>query len=318
MALFPRCFDALLLLVERRGELLDKDFLLHALWPDVVVEENSLAKVISDIRRALGETRDGGCIETVPRRGYRFIAKVGVLRSAREHGSRERPAARHPRAGRAASHLSEPGARRRDSQSRPGRRADHALRTTAPHRGPSHLVDHALRGNVVRAGAGGPRARRRRRDHGHHPARRQHRARQRAAGLRGGRRGVLGGEVRRRGFEHAGARGFDRRARGDRAHAGTGARRAAATAAPSRRPGRVRTLHPRALPDRQAHARLAAGSHCLPRARHRHRCALRAGARGTERSLDTSRPARRGLAEPAAARDHAEGTRRGRKGAGAR
>jgi DNA-binding winged helix-turn-helix (wHTH) protein/tetratricopeptide (TPR) repeat protein len=82
VALFPRCLDALLLLVERRGELLDKDFLLQALWPDVVVEENSLAKVISDIRRALGETRDGGCIETVPRRGYRFVAPVAVLRTS--------------------------------------------------------------------------------------------------------------------------------------------------------------------------------------------------------------------------------------------
>src|SRR5690349_14637790 len=82
VALFPRCFDALLLLVERRGELLDKDFLLKALWPDVVVDENSLAKVISDIRRALGEHRDAGSIETVPRRGYRFVARVGVLRSA--------------------------------------------------------------------------------------------------------------------------------------------------------------------------------------------------------------------------------------------
>jgi len=80
VALFPRCFDALLLLVERRGELLDKDFLLRALWPDVVVDENSLAKVISDIRRALGETRDLGCIETVPRRGYRFVAQVEVQR----------------------------------------------------------------------------------------------------------------------------------------------------------------------------------------------------------------------------------------------
>src|SRR6185503_16855651 len=84
VAMFPRCFDALLLLVERRGELLDKDFLLGVLWPDVVVEENSLAKVISEVRRALGETpRDsGGCIETVPRRGYRFIAEVGVHREA--------------------------------------------------------------------------------------------------------------------------------------------------------------------------------------------------------------------------------------------
>lgn len=82
VALFPRCLDALVLLVERRGELLDKDFLLRTLWPDVVVDENSLAKVISDIRRALGETRDSSCIETVPRRGYRFVARVAVLRSA--------------------------------------------------------------------------------------------------------------------------------------------------------------------------------------------------------------------------------------------
>ena len=83
VALFPRCFDALLLLVERRGELLDKDFLLQALWPDVVVDENSLAKVISELRRVLGEgVREGGCIATIPRRGYRFVGEVAVLRSA--------------------------------------------------------------------------------------------------------------------------------------------------------------------------------------------------------------------------------------------
>ena len=82
VALFPRCFDALLLLVERRGELLDKDFLLEALWPGVVVDENSLAKVISELRRVLGEgPREGGCIATVPRRGYRFAAEVAVLRA---------------------------------------------------------------------------------------------------------------------------------------------------------------------------------------------------------------------------------------------
>jgi len=79
VAMFPRCFDALLLLIERRGELLEKEFLLGTLWPDVVVDENSLAKVISDVRRALGEgPKDSGCIATVPRRGYRFIAPVEV------------------------------------------------------------------------------------------------------------------------------------------------------------------------------------------------------------------------------------------------
>jgi len=81
--MFPRCFDALLLLIERRGELLEKEFLLQALWPDVIVDENSLAKVISDVRRALGEgPKDSGCIATVPRRGYRFTASVTVLRDA--------------------------------------------------------------------------------------------------------------------------------------------------------------------------------------------------------------------------------------------
>jgi len=81
--MLPRCFDALLLLIERRGELLDKDFLLKALWPDVIVDENSLAKVISELRRALGEApRGAGCIETVSRRGYRFIADVEVHKEA--------------------------------------------------------------------------------------------------------------------------------------------------------------------------------------------------------------------------------------------
>jgi DNA-binding winged helix-turn-helix (wHTH) protein/tetratricopeptide (TPR) repeat protein len=79
VAMFPRCFDALLLLIERRGELLEKEFLLGTLWPDVVVDENSLAKVISEVRRALGEgPKDPGCIATVPRRGYRFTAPVEV------------------------------------------------------------------------------------------------------------------------------------------------------------------------------------------------------------------------------------------------
>ena len=89
--MFPRCFDALLLLVERRGELLDKDFLLQALWPDVVVDENSLAKVISEVRRALGEgPRDSGCIVTMPRRGYRFVADVEVHAQRRWQAGNER------------------------------------------------------------------------------------------------------------------------------------------------------------------------------------------------------------------------------------
>ena len=51
VVLTPRLFDALLYFVEHAGELLDKDALLAALWPGLVVEENSLSQAISSLRR---------------------------------------------------------------------------------------------------------------------------------------------------------------------------------------------------------------------------------------------------------------------------
>jgi TolB-like protein/DNA-binding winged helix-turn-helix (wHTH) protein/Flp pilus assembly protein TadD len=78
--LSPRHFDALAYFVEHRGELLDKDRLLEALWPGQVVEENSLNKLISVLRKALGD--DGAnrrFLLTVPRRGFRFVADVRQL-----------------------------------------------------------------------------------------------------------------------------------------------------------------------------------------------------------------------------------------------
>ena len=73
----PRAFDALLHLVERSGELLTKRELLKVLWPNVVVEENSLNQVISVIRRVLGEKpTEHRFIVTAPGRGYRFVAAV--------------------------------------------------------------------------------------------------------------------------------------------------------------------------------------------------------------------------------------------------
>ncbi len=78
--LTPRLFSALLLFVENAGALLDKDALMGALWPDLVVEENSLSQVISGLRRALADdTHDSRYIQTVPRRGFRFIATVTEL-----------------------------------------------------------------------------------------------------------------------------------------------------------------------------------------------------------------------------------------------
>lgn len=77
VTLTSRQFEALLLFVTRAGELLDKDTLLAELWPGLVVEENNLNQVISTLRRALGEeSHESRYIQTVPRRGYRFVARV--------------------------------------------------------------------------------------------------------------------------------------------------------------------------------------------------------------------------------------------------
>jgi len=78
--LSPRLFNALLLFVEHAGELLDKDALMRALWPGLVVDENSLSQVVSSLRRALADDPVASrYIQTVPRRGFRFIATVTAL-----------------------------------------------------------------------------------------------------------------------------------------------------------------------------------------------------------------------------------------------
>ncbi|HXI94222.1 MAG TPA: tetratricopeptide repeat protein [Blastocatellia bacterium] len=77
VALAPKVFDTLLALVESSGRLLPKDELISGLWPDTFVEEATLARNISDLRRALGElSGEDKYIETVPKSGYRFVAEV--------------------------------------------------------------------------------------------------------------------------------------------------------------------------------------------------------------------------------------------------
>src|SRR5262245_34212981 len=77
IALQLKAFETLCLLLENSGRLLTKEDLLRQVWPDTVVEENNLNKVISFLRKALGESNKGECyIETVPRVGYRFVAPV--------------------------------------------------------------------------------------------------------------------------------------------------------------------------------------------------------------------------------------------------
>ncbi len=75
--LTPKVVETLLVLIEHRGQLLQKNALMTALWPDTFVEESSLAQNISLLRKAFGEEHGGRqYIETLPKRGYRFVAEV--------------------------------------------------------------------------------------------------------------------------------------------------------------------------------------------------------------------------------------------------
>ncbi|HEY6643326.1 winged helix-turn-helix domain-containing protein [Povalibacter sp.] len=77
IALTSKVYETLACLVEHAGETLDKDVLLRAIWPEVVVEENSLTQNISTLRQVLGETRgENRYIATISRKGYRFVARV--------------------------------------------------------------------------------------------------------------------------------------------------------------------------------------------------------------------------------------------------
>jgi DNA-binding winged helix-turn-helix (wHTH) protein/TolB-like protein/Tfp pilus assembly protein PilF len=78
----PKVFDTLVALVENRGRVLGKDELMEMLWPDSFVEEANLTQTIYLLRKVLGEgLNDDHYVETIPKRGYRFVASV------REFGS---------------------------------------------------------------------------------------------------------------------------------------------------------------------------------------------------------------------------------------
>src|SRR6185503_17093874 len=72
--LSTRLMDALVLLVEKHGQVVTKEEFLKQLWPDSFVEENNLNQAISALRKTLGAQPNGrDFIETIPKIGYRFI-----------------------------------------------------------------------------------------------------------------------------------------------------------------------------------------------------------------------------------------------------
>lgn len=75
--LSPKLMDLLRLLASRPAELVTKDDILRELWPDVIVTDNAITQAVSDLRQALGDDAAApSYVQTVPRRGYRFIAVV--------------------------------------------------------------------------------------------------------------------------------------------------------------------------------------------------------------------------------------------------
>lgn len=90
VVLTPKAFDTLVLLVRHSGHLLEKDELIRTLWPDSFVEEGNLSNNISVLRKALGE--DPQYIETIPKRGYRFVGAVRQLPKIVSASQEGRPA----------------------------------------------------------------------------------------------------------------------------------------------------------------------------------------------------------------------------------
>src|SRR6266498_5590214 len=74
--LAPKAFDLLLVLVENNRRVLSKEELMKRLWPESFVEEANLSHHVFVLRKALGDANGNKHIETIPRRGYRFVADV--------------------------------------------------------------------------------------------------------------------------------------------------------------------------------------------------------------------------------------------------
>ncbi|HST22220.1 MAG TPA: winged helix-turn-helix domain-containing protein [Blastocatellia bacterium] len=81
--LTPRAFDILVFLVARRGRAVEKQELFEQIWKGTFVTDNALTRVIKEIRRAIGDDADAPrYIETIPKRGYRFIAEITQISDA--------------------------------------------------------------------------------------------------------------------------------------------------------------------------------------------------------------------------------------------
>jgi adenylate cyclase len=94
IALRPKNFEVLRYLVENPDRLVTKEELLKAIWPDVVVNEESLTRCVSEVRQAIGDSKQT-IIVTVPRCGYRFTATVSQIMASAAMAPQPAPPTQH-------------------------------------------------------------------------------------------------------------------------------------------------------------------------------------------------------------------------------
>jgi DNA-binding winged helix-turn-helix (wHTH) protein/TolB-like protein/tetratricopeptide (TPR) repeat protein len=88
----PKAMQVLVYLASRPGEVASRDELLRAVWPDTFVTDDVLKRCVSDLRKALGDTRDSPLfIETIPKGGYRLVAPIEWVRDAQASHSEPSP-----------------------------------------------------------------------------------------------------------------------------------------------------------------------------------------------------------------------------------
>ena len=87
----PKCLELLVFLVDNRNRLVEKEEVLQGVWPDSFVDEQNVKQNVYVLRRILGDDQNGHTfIQTIPRRGYKFIAPVIELeRQVGECGAEE-------------------------------------------------------------------------------------------------------------------------------------------------------------------------------------------------------------------------------------
>lgn len=93
----PKVMDLLLLLALQPGQVVTRERIMEALWPGLVVGEDSLARTVSKLRQALGDdARSPRYVETISKRGYRLLAEVGVAISTDQTPSTTAPVSASP------------------------------------------------------------------------------------------------------------------------------------------------------------------------------------------------------------------------------